>query len=224
MPKIFIADDDENICNLLKSQLQSDGYEVSAFFDGQSLLNSFFDASCDLIITDIMMPEMNGYDLCREVRKNSNVPFIMISAKDEEIDRILGLELGSDDYISKPFSLREVSVKVRNMLRRTESKVLASNVLTCKDIALDLEARTILLSGKDFPVTTKEYDLLEYLIKNKNRAFSREAIIEQVWGYDYFGDSRQVDHMIKRLRKKMLPYECEFKIETLWGFGYKVSG
>lgn len=222
--KIFIADDDVNICNLLRSQLESNGYDVETFLDGQDLLANFQVNPCNLIITDIMMPNLNGYDLCREIRKTSDLPFIMISAKDEEIDRILGLELGSDDYISKPFSLRELSVKVRNMLKRLQP-VLNDNdeILLCKDIKINKKNRTIILCDEQFQATTKEYDLLEFLVLNKNQAFSRDMLIENVWSYDYYGDSRQVDHLIKRLRKKMLLTNCEFKIETLWGFGYKVE-
>jgi len=171
------------------------------------------------------MPNMSGYDLCREIRKISDVPIMMISAKGEEIDRVIGLELGSDDYISKPFSLREISVKVRNMLRRRSNSGVQNSEekVFCKDLEIIKVNRTILIDGKDFKTTVKEYDLLELLIENKNNAFSREMIIEKIWGYDYFGDTRQVDHLIKRLRKKMLLAETECKIETIWGFGYKVS-
>lgn len=222
---IYVADDDKNICKILKNQLISEEYNVEIFSDGEKLLNKFRRTPCDLIITDIMMPNMSGYDLCREIRNISDVPVIMISAKDEEIDRILGLELGSDDYISKPFSLREVTVKVRNMLRR-RSNILIHNSegkLFCKDIEIIKANRLILVNGSQFKATAKEYDLLELLIENKNKAFSREMIIEKIWGYDYFGETRQVDHIIKRLRKKMLLSEAECKIETIWGFGYKVS-
>lgn len=222
--KIMIADDDANICNLLKSQLISDGYEVLSFLDGESLLNSFKQSGSDLVITDIMMPKLNGYELCKEIRKSSDVPIIMISAKDEEIDRVLGLELGSDDYISKPFSLREVSIKVKNMLKRREKiDKKSSDSITCKDLEVNKKNRTVKICDQQFNTTAKEYDLLEFLVINKNQAFSREKLIEEVWGYDYIGDSRQVDHLIKRLRKKMIMLDCDFKIETLWGFGYKVS-
>lgn len=225
MKIIYIADDDKNVCNLLKSHLKSENYFVEAFYDAETLLQRFLLSPCDMIITDIMMPNMSGYDLCREIRKKSDVPIIMISAKDEEIDRVLGLELGSDDYISKPFSLREITVKVRNMLRRRNNNVLqySEGKLYCKDLEILKGNRTIMVDGKEFKTSAKEYDLLELLIENKNKAFSREMIIEKIWGYDYIGDSRQVDHLIKRLRKKMLLTEIECKIETIWGFGYKVS-
>jgi DNA-binding response OmpR family regulator len=222
---VYVADDDKNLCDLLKSQLVNDGYDVTAFSDGEALLEGFKKNACDLIITDIMMPKMNGYELCREIRKASDVPIIMISAKDAEIDRVLGLELGSDDYISKPFSLREVSVKVKNMLRRAYASktAQATDSIVCKDLEINEANRSVQIGGAEFATTAKEYDLLELLVKNKNQAFTREMIIERIWGYDYFGDTRQVDHLIKRLRKKMLLADSECKIETLWGFGYKVS-
>ena len=222
---IYIADDDKKVCDLLKSQLVSENYLVEEFYDAEKLLKRFLSEHCDLIITDIMMPNMSGYDLCREIRRVSDVPIIMISAKNEEIDRVLGLELGSDDYISKPFSLREITVKVRNMLRRNSNRVTLSTEekLVCKDLEIIKANRIILIHGEEFKTTAKEYDLLELLIDNKNQAFSREMIIEKVWGYDYYGDTRQVDHLIKRLRKKMLLAESECKIETIWGYGYKVS-
>ncbi len=223
---IYIADDDKNICNILKTQLESEGYEVKSFYDGKQLLQEFKKQPSNLIITDIMMPILSGYELCREIRKLSDIPIIMISAKDEEIDKILGLELGSDDYISKPFSLREVTIKVRNMLRRVNvtSKVkIEEDILIIKDIKIIKPNREILINDKEFSTTIKEYELLLLLVENKNKPFSRERIIEKVWGYDYYGDTRQVDHLIKRLRKKMLLEGCECKIETVWGYGYKVS-
>ncbi len=224
MALIYIADDDINICKLLKSQLENDGFETMTFNNGKDLLLQFGKRSCDLVLTDIMMPELNGYDLCKEIRKSADIPIIMISAKDEEIDMIMGLELGSDDYISKPFSLRAVSIKIRNMLSRYDkSGQDEKEMLTCKDLKLDLSSMIVMLNENKFPTTLKEYELLEFLVRNKNQAFTREKIIENVWGYEYIGDTRQVDHMIKRLRKKILDFECEFQIETVWGFGYRVS-
>ncbi len=224
MALIYVADDDANICNLIKKQLESDGFETEIFLNGKDLLEKFQLNPCDLILTDIMMPEMGGYDLCKAIRISSTVPVIMISAKDEEIDMVIGLEIGADDYISKPFSLRALSVKCRNMLRRYNNKIIVNeNILTCRDLAIDLPSRKVLLSGEELEVTAKEYDLLVFLLQNKNQAFSRDKLIESVWGYDYLGDSRQVDHMIKRLRKKLLLFECDFQIKTIWGYGYKVE-
>lgn len=224
---IYIAEDDLKISEILKAQLTNDGHHVLTFNNAQDLLKEFSTTPCDLVITDIMMPIMNGYDLCKEIRKSSDIPIIMISAKDEELNKLLGLELGSDDYISKPFSLKEISIKVKNMLRRYDhsASALSSNkdILICKDLILNQRNRTIQLANQAFHPTSKEFDLLEFLILNKNQAFSRETIIEKVWGYDYIGDSRQVDHLIKRLRKKILDLNGEFQITTLWGYGYKVS-
>jgi len=219
---IYIVDDDENVCRLLQQQLINDGYRIEIFNDGESLLDKFMQTPCDLMITDIMMPGISGYDLCREIRRSSDIPIIMVSAKGEEIDRIIGLELGSDDYIAKPFNLREISIKVRNILRRVNGYAISNAKLSCMDIALNKANRQVYLDGKDFKVTAKEYDLLALLISNKNQAFSREQIISAVWGYSYYGDTRQVDHLIKRLRKKMMLAEAECKIETIWGYGYKV--
>ncbi len=224
MNTIYIADDDINICNLLKKQLESDGYQVTTFDNGKDLLDTFNIKPCDLVLTDIMMPKLNGYELCKEIKKSSDIPIIMISARDEEIDMIIGLELGSEDYISKPFSLRAVSIKIRNILKRFEKITTIDNkILTCKDLKLNTVSREVMINNKEFSVTTKEYELLEFFIKNVNQAFSRDKIIEIVWGYDYVGESRQVDNMIKRLRKKLLEFNCEFQIETIWGYGYKVS-
>lgn len=224
METIYIADDDINICKILKEQFSSEGYTVKTFSDGKTLLTEFNKEPADFIITDIMMPNMTGYEICREIRKTSLVPILMISAKDEEIDKILGLELGSDDYISKPFSLREVSIKVRNILRRVavyETK--EDTLLFCHDLKLNTRDRIVYINDVEFKTTTKEYELLVLLTKNKNKAFSREEIINSVWGYDYYGETRQVDHLIKRLRKKMLLLGAECKIETIWGYGYKIG-
>lgn len=222
---IYIADDDKNICNILKTQLESENYLVKEFYNGEDLLNEFKNTPCSLIITDIMMPKLSGYELCKEVRKFSDIPIIMVSAKDEEIDKILGLELGSDDYISKPFSLREISIKTKNMLRRTRIIPVSTNedILNIKNLKILKNNREILINDEEFKTTTKEYELLLLLIENKNKPYSREMIIENVWGYDYFGDTRQVDHLIKRLRKKMLLAGSNCNIETVWGYGYKVS-
>ena len=225
MKKIYVADDDKQICELLKSHLTSAGYEVSVFYDGKSLLDAFSAHPCDLIITDIVMPEMTGYDLTREIRKTSLVPIFMISANNDEIDRVLGLELGSDDYISKPISFRELLIKIKNTFFRLESyeSTEKESVLSCLDLKLDPGSRQAYIGDTPLPTTAKEFDLLALFLKNQKRAFSREQIIEKVWGYDYYGDSRQVDHIIKRLRKKMLGLGGQCMIQTVWGYGYRIG-
>ncbi len=227
MKKIYIAEDDQNICDILVTHLSSNGFEAQAFLDGSSLLSEFQKNPCDLIITDIMMPKMNGYDLCKEIRKESMIPLIMISANNDDVDRILGLELGGDDYIGKPINLRELTVKIKNALKRMEllsSSPTGNETISHLDLTLDLESRSAFIGEALFDVTIKEFDLLELLLKNTNKAFSRESIIRNVWQYDFDGDARQVDQLIKRLRKKMLLAGSLCEIKTVWGFGYKIGG
>ncbi len=227
MKKIYIAEDDKHISDILQTHLAQNGYEISCFPDGQALLQAYETLPCDLIITDIMMPRMNGYDLCKEIRKTSLIPLIMISANNEEVDRILGLELGGDDYIGKPINLRELTVKVKNALHRMaliHQSPSPNQSLSHLDLSLDLESRSAQIAGDFFEVTTKEFDFLELLLNNVGKAFSREQIIRAVWQYDFDGDSRQVDQLIKRLRKKMLLLGADCEIKTVWGFGYKIGG
>lgn len=224
---IYIADDDKEICKLLKKHIESAGYGVEVFFDGRSLLDRFEERQCDMIITDIAMPKMNGYDLCREIRKTSMLPVFMISANNDEIDRVLGLELGSDDYIAKPIGFRELIVKIRNTFRRIDMYNAPSagedEDLRCGDLSLSESKREVKIGGETLQTTAKEFDLLQLFMENRNVAFSRERIIEEIWGYDYYGDTRQVDHMIKRLRKKMILAGAKCGIQTVWGYGYKLG-
>lgn len=223
---IYVVDDEKQIRELLKTYLQKEGYNVELYKDGEEVLEAFLKKPCDMLIIDIMMPNMDGYTLCREIRKKSEVPMIMVSAKDEEIDRILGLELGSDDYLSKPFSPRELIVRVKNIFKRTQymSKPKEDeHKLVCKDISVVKDKRIVLKDDVEINVTTKEFELLCLFIENKNIAFSREKIIEHIWGYDYLGETRQVDDLVKRIRKKMLIAKSECKIETVWGYGYKIN-
>lgn len=224
MYTIYIADDESHICHMIERQLLTENYNVMSFLDGESLLERFNQMPCDLIITDIMMPGINGYELCQTVRLTSNVPIIMLSAKGEEIDRIHGLELGSDDYMTKPFSLRELAVKVKNMLKRTErSTSVISHEIRCQDLVIDKVKHLVMIGEKELHVTSKEFELLFLLVANKNEAFSREKIIQVIWGYDYNEDTRLLDHLVKRLRKKMIQEEAICQIETIWGYGYKVG-
>ena len=223
--RLYVADDECKILELLRAHLSAEGYEVETFADGQKLLARYDEKPCDMVITDIMMPGLSGYDLCREIRRTSDVPIFMISARDDEIDRVLGLELGSDDYISKPFSLRELSVRIKNIFSRIDrvNIVHDDGELVCRDVRLNKADRTAFVGDMLMKTTAREFDLLTLFFENKNMAFSRERIISAIWGYDYYGDTRQVDHLIKRLRKKMLLAGAECQIETVWGYGYKVS-
>lgn len=224
---IYVAVDDKEICKLIKAHIENEGYRVEVFQNGQELLYRFAVQPCDMIITDIAMPHMNGYDLCREIRKTSVIPIFMISANNDEIDRVLGLELGSDDYIAKPIGFRELAIKIRNTFKRIERyrapQTCEKDVLRCKDLSLHVVNREVKIGDERLPTTAKEFDLLMLFLSNRNVAFSREKMIERIWGYDYCGDSRQVDHMIKRLRKKMILAGAQCQIQTVWGYGYKIG-
>lgn len=225
---IYVVDDEERIRGLIKTYLVKEGYDVEVFSDGASAFQAFMTKQADMLIIDIMMPGMDGYSLCREVRKNSDVPIIMVSAKDDEIDRILGLELGSDDYISKPFSPRELVVRVKTIFRRIkgEEPVMVEavrNQLKCQDITVLPDERRIVKDEKDIDFTAKEYDFVFYLIKNRNKVFTREQLINSIWGYDYIGDTRAIDDLVKRVRKKLAQVDSKLEIITVWGYGYKVA-
>lgn len=225
---IYVVDDEQNIRELVKTYLQKDGYEVRDFGDGSTAYESFLKAPADMLIIDIMMPGMDGYSLCREIRKTSDVPIIMVSAKDDEIDRILGLELGSDDYISKPFSPRELVARVKTIFRRIKDDHPAKadeerNEIKCQDIVIIPDERRVLKDDKEIDLTAKEYDFVLHLIKNKNKVFTREQLITSIWGYDYIGDTRAIDDLVKRVRKKFAQADSKLEIVTVWGYGYKIS-
>jgi len=173
-----------------------------------------------------MMPGMDGYTLCREIRKTSDVPIIMVSAKDEEIDKVLGLELGSDDYISKPFSPRELVARVKTIFRRVRNDTPTVDSkrreIRCQDIVILPDERRILKNDSEIELTVKEYDFLLYLVENKNRVFTREQLINSIWGYDYAGDTRAIDDLVKRIRKKLSDAGSRLEIVTVWGYGYKI--
>lgn len=225
---IYVVDDEERIRNLISTYLKKEGYEVEAFPNGESALRTFSARPADMLVIDIMMPGMDGYSLCREVRKTSDVPIIMVSAKDDEIDKILGLELGSDDYISKPFSPRELIARIKTIFRRVDSilpqkEEVKKSEVKCKDITMLPDERRALRGDVEIDFTAKEYDFLLFLTKNKNKAFTREQLISHIWGYDFIGDSRAVDDIVKRVRKKLAQAGSNLEVTTIWGYGYKVS-
>ena len=226
---IYVVDDEKKIRDLISSYLMKDGFDVQAFEDGESAYAQFKSEPSDMLIIDIMMPGMDGFDLCRELRKISGVPIIMVSAKDEEIDRILGLELGSDDYISKPFSPRELVARVKTIFRRTghtqeHSTGSPDNRICCADITIFPDGRKAVKDTKELELTPKEYELLYYLIRNKNKAYTRDQLIGTLWGYSYIGETRAVDDLVKKLRRKLTEVSSSLQIVTVWGYGYKVSG
>jgi len=224
--KIYIVDDEKRIRDLIRAYLEKEGYVIRDFNNADSALCAFRQQPCDMLVIDIMMPGTNGLELCREIRKISDVPIIIVSARDEEIDRILGLELGSDDYISKPFSPRELVIRVKNIFKRlthTESDNEVKTYSFC-DAKIDESRHTVTVKGIETDFTAKEYALLTLFIKNPGRAYSREQLINSIWGYDYIGDVRPVDDLVKRIRKKLKTAGSVMEITTVWGFGYKSSG
>lgn len=224
--KIYIVDDEKRIRDLIRAYLEKEDYIVRDFADAQTALSAFRQQPCDMLVIDIMMPGTDGLELCREIRKESDVPIIIVSARDEEIDRILGLELGSDDYISKPFSPRELIVRIKNIFKRLSppAQQPAHEILTYCDVTINPAQRLVLINESEVEFTGKEFSLLTVLVSNPGRAYSREQLISKIWGYDYIGDMRPVDDLVKRLRKKLNTANSKMEILTVWGFGYKSSG
>lgn len=223
MKHIFVVDDEKNIRELINMYLKKEGYKVTMFSNGENLISEINRLKADLVVLDIMMEGLDGLEICKEIRKNSDIPIIFVSARGEEFDRILGLELGADDYLSKPFSPRELVVRIKTILRRL-NKTNINNDIKVKDITIYVDRRIVKKDENEIKFTTKEYELIEFLSKNMNMPFTREALMNKVWGYDYIGDERAIDDLIKRLRKKLKDADSEVKITTVWGYGYRMDG
>lgn len=222
MSTILVVEDEESVRELVRMYLENEGFRVETASDGEEALNKARIDPPDLIILDIMLPKFDGWTVCKEVKKTSNVPIIMLSARTEEFDRVLGLELGADDYIPKPFSPREMVARVRAVLRRAGASPGASGrVLTYRNLTIDRDANRVTIKDKEIPVTPKEFDLLWFLACHPGRVYSREQLIAEVWGYDYMGDARTVDTHVKRLREKLHADGDVTYIKTVWGRGYK---
>ncbi|GAB6137537.1 response regulator [Halanaerobaculum tunisiense] len=222
--KILVVDDEENIVQLVEFNLKKEGYEVITASKGQQALELVRQQEPDLIVLDLMLPGVDGFDICRKIRQNdqySNLPIIILSAKEEEVDKILGLELGADDYVTKPFSPRELIARVKAVLRRVEGQSSTPEVIEAGDIRLDLNKYQVEVSEVEIDLTPKEFELLSILITNINQVFSRSYLLKEVWGYDYQGDTRTVDVHIRRLRKKIGEYSTLDYIKTVRGVGYK---
>ena len=226
MHKILIVDDERAILDLLEMILKREQFQVAAASDGKSAMTLFDSFNPDLVLLDLMLPDTNGHDLCREMTKKRSVPIIMLTAKNDVIDKVLGLELGADDYITKPFDSRELVARIKAVLRRLEkNKAADGKVFRHLDLVVDLENRTVTKGGKPVELTLKEYELLEVLVKNPRKAFGREELLQQAWGYDYMGDTRAVDICVTRLRKKIEDDSSNPKhILTVYGFGYRFGG
>ncbi len=220
---ILIADDDMNVHQSLNTYFKREGFKALSAFDGEEALSMARKSAPDMILLDIMMPKMDGIEVCREIRRESSVPIIMLTAKSEEFDKLLGLELGADDYITKPFSPREVLARVKTVLRRMrefheESK---GTQVTVGNLSVDMGAFTVKLDGETMPCTPKEIEILWTLASNPGMVFSREHLLQSIWGYDFLGDTRAVDSHIKRIRAKLCRSGNTWDIRTVWGVGYR---
>lgn len=221
--KILIVDDDENICELLRLYLEKDGFETVVANDGEQAVEYAAKYTPDLILLDIMLPKLDGWQVCREIRKSSDVPIIMLTAKGETFDKILGLELGADDYISKPFDTKEVIARIKAVLRRSSDKDKASQIQEVKydKLRINLTNYELEVNGVKIDTPPKELELIYHLASNPNRVYTRDQLLDEVWGFDYYGDSRTVDVHVKRLREKLENVSDRWSLKTVWGVGYK---
>jgi DNA-binding response OmpR family regulator len=222
--KILIIDDDINICELLRLYLVKDGFDAEVITDGITALNTFSTIQPDLILLDIMLPGMDGWQICREIRKTSQVPIIMLTAKGETFDKVLGLELGADDYITKPFETKEVVARIKAVLRRSGTQNAVAD--TPKEVSFDklsinLTNYELKVDGNPIDTPPKELELIFHLASNPNRVYTRDQLLDEVWGFEYYGDSRTVDVHVKRLREKLEGVSDKWELKTVWGVGYK---
>ena len=222
--KILVVDDEKLIVKGLRFSLLQDGYEVDCAYDGEEALSFARNNAYDLILLDVMLPKFDGFEVCQQVREFSDVPIIMLTAKGDDMDKILGLEYGADDYITKPFNVLEVKARVKAIMRRTgrkEEKVDESNILMKHDMKIDRESRRVFIEDVEISLTAKEFDLLELLALNPDKVYSREQLLNMIWKYEYSGDARTVDVHIRRLREKIEKNPSEPKyVHTKWGVGY----
>lgn len=226
MNRILIVDDEKNICDLLSIYLIKEGYDVVTANDGEAAMREFEAGQFDLVLLDIMLPKKDGWEICRDIRKVSNVPIIMLSAKGETFDKVLGLELGADDYVTKPFDTKELVARIKSVIRRTKDS--ADNAapsdteeVEYENLYVSLTNYKLRVNGKDIDAPPKEIELLYHLAKNPDRVFTRDKLLDEIWGFKYYGDSRTVDVHIKRIREKLEGVSEKWTIKTVWGVGYK---
>ncbi len=220
--KVLIVDDDENIVELIRLYIEKEGFTAITASNGEEALEKFKAQTPSIVILDVMMPGMDGWQVCREIRRVSNIPIIMLTAKGETFDKVLGLELGADDYMVKPFETKELIARVKAVLRRSDTKEpAAQKEIVYPGIMVNLSNYELKINGKITEIPPKELELLYFLASNPNRVFTREQLLEEVWGFDYFGDSRTVDVHIKRLREKLEGVSSNWQLKTVWGVGYK---
>ncbi|MBP1926064.1 DNA-binding response OmpR family regulator [Sedimentibacter acidaminivorans] len=223
MPVMLIADDNKQITSILEEYAKKEGFTTKIALDGREALDIFEKFHPDVILLDVMMPLVDGFEVCRKIRKTSNVPIIMITARGEDFEKIMGLDIGADDYILKPFSPAEVMARVRAVLRRiTHIEEEKQNLFLYDNLKINIDDYLVMINNKSISLTKKEIELLWTLSTNKNKVFSRDSLLNSLWGYDYFGDTRTVDSHIKRLRSKLDEFDHpNWEIKTIWGVGYK---
>ena len=219
--KVLVVDDEKLIVKGIRFSLEQDGMQVDCAYDGQEALDMARATRYDVILLDVMLPKLSGYEVCQQIREFSDMPIIMLTAKDDDMDKILGLEYGADDYITKPFNILEVKARIKAIMRRSGKKEEEAKGATYGDLSIDCNSRRVFIEGKEVNLTAKEFDLLELMVFNPNKVFDREALLDLVWGRDYPGDARTVDVHVRRLREKIEKNPSEPKyVHTKWGVGY----
>ena len=222
--KVLVVDDEKLIVKGIRFSLEQDGMEVTCAYDGEEALNYAKEQQFDIILLDIMLPKLSGTEVCQQIREFSNVPIVMLTAKSDDMDKIMGLEYGADDYITKPFNILEVKARIKAIMRRTtarETSKAQENVLESGDMRMDCDSRRVSIAGREVNLTAKEFDVLELLVRNPNKVYSREKLLNIIWGADYPGDARTVDVHIRRLREKIETNPSEPRyVHTKWGVGY----
>ena len=223
MGKVLVADDDKNICELLRLYLVKEGFQVVLAGDGEDALARFSAENPDIILLDVMMPRLDGWQVCREIRKKSECPIIMITAKGETFDKVLGLELGADDYVVKPFETKEIVARIKAVLRRTGKSAAENDIkeVSYDKLVVNMTKYELKVDGKVVDTPPKELELLYHLASNPNRVYTRDQLLDEVWGFEYYGDSRTVDVHVKRLREKLEGVSDKWTLKTVWGVGYK---
>ena len=219
--KILAVEDDRNISDLIRMYLEKEGFEVTTAFDGGTAVEKFREIQPDLVLLDIMLPVMDGWAVCQKIREMSRTPIIMLTAKSEVFDKVTGLEMGADDYIVKPFEMKELIARINAVLRRTEIPDDTKKRLVFDKLIIDLDSYELIVDGKKIDTPPKELELLYHLASTPNRVYTRNQLLDEVWGFDYFGDSRTVDVHIKRLREKVENVSDQWALKTVWGVGYK---
>ncbi len=221
--RILVVDDDKNICEIIRLYLDKEGFEVLIANDGQMAIDLFKQYTPSVVVLDVMLPKMDGFQVCREIRRVSNIPIIMLTAKGETFDKVLGLELGADDYMVKPFENKELIARIKAILRRYDPKDNVDKEVVYPNIIINLTNYELKIGGNPVDIPPKELELLYFLATNPNKVFTREQLLETVWGFDYFGDSRTVDVHVKRLREKLekAGETVNWQLKTVWGVGYK---